>query len=1042
MKKFLHFLDEHLLGFMAGFLLLFIPLYPKIPIAEILPGYIVRLRLEDLIITCTLLLYGIQVLRGKATFWRTPLTKPIILYAVVGLLAIISGVFIVDRIPYEALHINKALLHYFRRLEYFSLFFIFFSTVKSLRQAKIYIGVYLLAVLGVMIYGFGQKYLYWCAFSTMNREFSKGWCLYLTPHARVMSTFGGHYDLAAFTMITLAMLWSLVIGVKNKFSKLLLAILLAGSFWLIILTASRVSFISYIVALTIVFFLWMFRKGIVWASSRWLGAFVLSMFLMLSFGDLSDRFLHLLKLDERFGGFNQLLFKPIGEPPKNGQALDELAQVADKTDVPPSTTKPDNDRPADVEKDIPDYRNVTDADGNVVAVPVKRVYSEAAKKFDLSTGIRLDALWPKAWQGYLNNPLVGSGYSTLTKDKATDFTEAESTDNGFLRSLGETGALGTWAFYAIIFTVLLRALWAMQGIDDPVFFSFIVGGIAATVGLLINNLYIDTFEASKVAFPFWALAGVMLGGIESEKDRIAKKRTPLKLNLNFKTLMQKMIRIIRSDVFILFVILVLAFVLRLHKFNTPLADWHSWRQADTSSVTRNFFKDGIHMLYPTYDDVSSIASGQPNPKGYRMVEFPIYNAVSTFIKKLIPEVDFHQAGRLTSILASLGTLSFLFLLVRKYISRRAAMLTGIFFAVLPYNIFYSRVVLPEPFLLFASTGMIWMFDKWIEQKFKVQSSKFKIKEVVYFILAIVFSAMALLIKPSAGFLFLPIAYLIWRHIGLRGLINPWIIAYGILTVVPFIWWRWWISHFPEGIPAYTWLLNGNNIRFKGAFFFWIFADRIGRLILGYWGVILLFLGIIGKPNTKEGWFFYTWLLGILLYLFTFATGNVQHDYYQAITIPILCIFLAKGADFLLKMPRDIINKKMSLLMLGVIAFFMLSFGWYHIRDFFNINHPEIAEAGSEVDRLTKSNGRVIAPYQGDTAFLYQTNRKGWPIMEGSIDEMVAKGAHYYVSTNYDDLTKELIAEAENPRTTKPYKILKQTPQYVIIQLVPDKKLPQ
>ena len=40
---------------------------------------------------------------------------------------------------------------------------------------------------------------------------------------------------------------------------------------------------------------------------------------------------------------------------------------------------------------------------------------------------------------------------------------------------------------------------------------------------------------------------------------------------------------------ILFVIiLLLGFGVRLYKITSPIADWHSWRQADTASVTRNF----------------------------------------------------------------------------------------------------------------------------------------------------------------------------------------------------------------------------------------------------------------------------------------------------------------------------------------------------------------------------------------------------------------------------------------------------------------------
>jgi large subunit ribosomal protein L4e len=59
------------------------------------------------------------------------------------------------------------------------------------------------------------------------------------------------------------------------------------------------------------------------------------------------------------------------------------------------------------------------------------------------------------------------------------------------------------------------------------------------------------------------------------------------------------------------------------------------------------------------------------------------------------------------------------------------------------------------------------------------------------------------------------------------------------------------KEFIQGVPRNNWLFNGNGIRFKGAFFHWLFADRIGRLILGYWGLPFVVLGILRKINKKE-----------------------------------------------------------------------------------------------------------------------------------------------------------------------------------------------
>ncbi len=452
---------------------------------------------------------------------------------------------------------------------------------------------------------------------------------------------------------------------------------------------------------------------------------------------------------------------------------------------------------------------------------------------------------------------------------------------------------------------------------------------------------------------------------------------------------------------VLIPILALAAFLRLYRINTPLADWHSWRQADTAAVTRRFVKEGIDLLHPRYDDLSSIPSGQENPQGYRMVEFPFVNGLTAWVYQVIPSaqnLEIHIFSRLISIIFSLGSLVFLYLLTNQLTNKLIATLAAATFAFLPYNIYYSRTILPEVPLVFFSLGMLY----------------FSIRQ--QFWLATIFAGLSLLLKPYAIFLFLPIAYLVYKQ-------RRYSATLLLLSVVPLLLWRLWIQQFPEGIPAFTWLLNGNGIRFKGAWFRWLFADRLGRSILGYFGLIPFSLGLLVKPKETEGWFYHFWALAILSFWVVFATGNVQHDYYQIIVVPIVSIFIAKGIVFLLHPPSQV-SKPTSYMLLATCASFMLAFGWFHIRDYFNINHPEIVTAGRVADQLLPADAKVIAPYQGDTAFLYQTNRRGWPV-GGDIDTKIRLGATHYVTITFDDETKSLITQC---------RVLAQTPSYAIIDL--------
>jgi hypothetical protein len=111
---------------------------------------------------------------------------------------------------------------------------------------------------------------------------------------------------------------------------------------------------------------------------------------------------------------------------------------------------------------------------------------------------------------------------------------------------------------------------------------------------------------------------------------------------------------------ILSILLLLGLLVRLYKINSPVADWHSWRQADTASVSRSFFEKGINFLYPTYQDISSIQTGIFNPNGYRMVELPIFNFVHVELYCLFGGLSFDSWGRMVSVVCSLISAVILF----------------------------------------------------------------------------------------------------------------------------------------------------------------------------------------------------------------------------------------------------------------------------------------------------------------------------------------------------------------------------------------------
>lgn len=484
--------------------------------------------------------------------------------------------------------------------------------------------------------------------------------------------------------------------------------------------------------------------------------------------------------------------------------------------------------------------------------------------------------------------------------------------------------------------------------------------------------------------------------------------------------MRILIRIIKeiftSPYFWLGLILIAAFQVRTFRLERPLADWHSWRQADTAAVSRNFIWEGFNILEPKYDDMSAVSEeGLQNPGRYRYVEFPIYNLIVSGFWLVLGISE--PVARIVSILFSLGSIIFLFLITRKFSNNKIGLLSAAIYAFLPFNIFYSTVIMPEPMLVFAMLGSLYFFKIWIDAKNLSQN-------IILGFLAIVFFAIALLLKPVAAFLIIPIFYLSYQKYGWSFLKNQQILVFLIISVLPFLWWRTVGFAHPEGVPRWHWLLNGSGIRFKGAFFYWITQDRLGRLILGVSGFALFILGLLDKRKS-EGLFFISWIFAMVLYVVVFAQGNVTHDYYQVPVIPILSIFVAKGIYYLFTKKGALPERALYIFLAVFLVVLMFGLRWRETRQLFNINNPAIVEAGIIADTILPKDARVIAPYGGDTAFLYQTKRHGWPIAYLPIEEMRSVGATYYVTVNINSEARDLMAV---------YKTLYSNNRFAIIDL--------
>lgn len=458
---------EKLLFSLIIFLFAFMPLYPKFPLVNV-PGTFVAVRLEDLFIALTLGLWGVYIiLSGKLhSILEDTQSQALLLFFFIGAVSVFSGIFLTHTVLS-----HLSILHWARRMEFMMLLPVVASIVKTKKQLVIILATLSFVVLFVNIYALGQQYLNWPVISTTNSEFSKGLILQLTSGARVNSTFAGHYDLAVFLAMALVLMSALVFVMKSVF-KLWVMLLGVFSLGVLIMTAARLSFVAALVGITLALLL--LRKG------KLIVFMLIFMGLILLYpSQLRDRLISTVTVN-LFGQGQRYEGQTEDQKIRSQLNIPTLAIQTSSQSAKTSTFASSSGQTA---TDI--------TPGEPVDTTELGVYRSLA--------IRLNLEWPRAITAFMKNPLLGTGYSSL----------GIATDNDLLRSLGEVGLLGTIAFALVLIEVSKRVYKSFKS-NDKFIKYFSAGILSMIVAFLINGLFIDVFEASKVASLFWMMLGLNL----------------------------------------------------------------------------------------------------------------------------------------------------------------------------------------------------------------------------------------------------------------------------------------------------------------------------------------------------------------------------------------------------------------------------------------------------------------------------------------------------------------------------------------------------
>jgi 4-amino-4-deoxy-L-arabinose transferase-like glycosyltransferase len=434
-------------------------------------------------------------------------------------------------------------------------------------------------------------------------------------------------------------------------------------------------------------------------------------------------------------------------------------------------------------------------------------------------------------------------------------------------------------------------------------------------------------------------------------------------------------------------ILLAALAVRLIGIGAPILGVHSWRQADTAAVARNFYENGSRLLYPQID------FGGAGP-GYVAMEFPLY---SFLVAAVYGVTGVHEsAGRLLSSMSWLLLVVAVYDLARWAADRITARWTVAFAAFLPLNVFYGRAFMPEAMLLAGMAVGLACFRRWL--------SGGRPGWLLASWLAI---AVACLLKIPCLYIGLPLAWLAWYHDGWSFLRRPaiWLYAVLLLAVV-----AGWYGH-------------SHRVGLETGLSFGIFnygSDKWGRWELladwQYWNSILfrslaerhltwgavplLLIGFLRPAGNRRSAFFVAWLAAILVYFLIVQGGNLTHEYYQLPAVLPLSFFLGRGTAWLLAgdRPNRRLARGMAVTLLSATAVLSV----LRLGDYLGREDPR-READAELARLVASH---TDPHDlgvfltgGDPTVLYLSHRKGWIAAPATFDRpwlngRVAKGARF------------------------------------------------
>jgi len=435
---------------------------------------------------------------------------------------------------------------------------------------------------------------------------------------------------------------------------------------------------------------------------------------------------------------------------------------------------------------------------------------------------------------------------------------------------------------------------------------------------------------------------------------------------------------------------------------------HPWRPADTASIAHNFLVNGFQIFYP------QINWGGAGP-GYVETEFQLYPFVVALLYKVLGE--YFWIGRAVSLAVTALTCIVFYRLALRMFNKTVAVFALAFFVLSPLYFRYSIEFMPDATVMFFYITSISCFLWWL-----------KTKHNSTLLLTSVFTAFAILVKPTSihiGFLFF---FLLIQRYGWRAFTMPKIWIFGISSLLPG---ALWYIHARDLFLTYGstfGVISGGDSKFGNILAYWtslkyygdLFDILVNRALTAPGAAIFLAGTFIYLRNRSQSVFLFG-LIAYLIYCLIIPRYITIAEYYNIYFVTYAAFGFGVGGAWIFEKFRmatrssRLLIYKRAVLQVTVIGLLLLfsriMFGYF--RDFSSVHDEPQIVCAIQARTLIPSSAKVIVSttsstldegvpnnYQEPTIF-YVGNFTGWSLAADQhtpqqVEQYRTEGATYLI----------------------------------------------